>query len=214
MPFARHRNPPSVPASPARSASRQGQGGSLQEAPAGTPQASEREAGAGAVSGQAILPAGRSRPLVTPVQRAVGLLRRREHSRVELERKLRARGIEDSQARQAVTRVAEAGWQDDARFAEMLVRTRAAAGYGPRYITAELATHAIEGPVAEAAFTLAGGGQPPDWAANAAELLARRFDCTALGDERTRRKAMALLVRRGFAPDHGHAALAIAAGES
>lgn len=149
----------------------------------------------------------RARPAVTPVQRAVGLLRRREHSRAELQRKLIARGVEDAQACQAVARVAEAGWQDDARFAEMLVRTRVASGYGPRYIEAELATHGIEGTSVAAAVAAAFDAQSVDWTAQATELITRRFDRAALADVRIRRKAMDLLLRRGFAPDHCHAAL-------
>jgi regulatory protein len=61
----------------------------------------------------------------TATQRALGLLVRREHSRKELGRKLAARGVEADEARAAIDKLAEAGWQDDARFAELLVRTRA-----------------------------------------------------------------------------------------
>ena len=75
----------------------------------------------------------------TPAQRAVALLVRREHSRKELALKLRARGIDPAEADAAVEKVAQAGWQDDTRFACSIARTRAAAGYGPLYIRAELA---------------------------------------------------------------------------
>jgi len=64
----------------------------------------------------------RARPEPTPVQRALGLLVRREHSRKELVRKLRGRGVEPEAAVAAVGRLAEEGWQDDARFAASLVR--------------------------------------------------------------------------------------------
>ena len=53
----------------------------------------------------------------TPVQRALGLLVRREHSKKELNRKLQARGIEPEAAQAAVERLAGEGWQDDVRFA-------------------------------------------------------------------------------------------------
>ncbi|MDC6684506.1 recombination regulator RecX, partial [Leclercia adecarboxylata] len=69
-----------------------------------------------------------------PVQRALGVLVRREHSRKELTRKLQARGIEKEAAEAAVSKLAEAGWQDDTRFAENLVRIRANTGYGPIHI--------------------------------------------------------------------------------
>ena len=74
----------------------------------------------------------------TPTQRALGLLVRREHSRRELTRKLTARGVERDDAVAAVDKLEAAGWQDDSRFAESLVRSRATNGYGPVRIRAEL----------------------------------------------------------------------------
>ena len=76
-------------------------------------------------------PGKRRRPELTPAQRALGLLVRREHSRKELTRKLTARGVEADDAQAAVERMTAEGWQDDARFAELLVRSRANNGYGP-----------------------------------------------------------------------------------
>lgn len=99
----------------------------------------------------------------TPVQRALGLLVRREHSRKELTRKLQARGIETEAAVAAVDTLSEAGWQDDTRFAENLVRIRANTGYGPIHIRAELGTHGLDSEqIALAMDTFEG-----DWAENA-----------------------------------------------
>src|SRR5690606_41972184 len=56
-------------------------------------------------------------PISSPAQRALSLLVRREHSRPELTRKLLARGVAEADAAEAVARMAEAGWQDDQRFA-------------------------------------------------------------------------------------------------
>src|SRR5688572_13007666 len=67
----------------------------------------------------------------SPTQRALGFLVRREHSRKELTRKLTSRGLDATEAAAAVERLAGEGWQDDARFAESLVRSRAGNGYGP-----------------------------------------------------------------------------------
>ena len=75
-------------------------------------------------------------PERSPVQRALGMLVRREHSRKELTRKLASQGIDAGEAAEAIDKLAKDGWQDDLRFAEMLVRTRAAAGYGPIRIRA------------------------------------------------------------------------------
>lgn len=138
-----------------------------------------------------------SRPQPSPLQRALGLLVRREHSRKELTRKLLARGVEAEAASAAVERLAGEGWQDDARFAELLVRSRAASGYGPLHIRAELATHGLEGEATAAAMASFDG----DWTENARDLVCRRFGETGPIDLAQRRKAADLLARRGFDGD-------------
>ncbi|WP_374381993.1 regulatory protein RecX [Thermomonas sp.] len=137
----------------------------------------------------------RRRPEPSPIQRALGLLTRREHSRKELARKLGGRGIEAGEAAAVVQQLAEAGWQDDARFAESLVRSRAASGYGPGWIRAELGTHGLGAEAVSAALA----GFEEDWSAVARDLVRRRFGDAARLDLVQRRKAADLLLRRGFA---------------
>lgn len=144
----------------------------------------------------------RRRTEPTPTQRALGLLTRREHSRKELTRKLTARGVEPEDAHAAVARLGAAGWQDDARFAASLVRSRAAAGYGPVRIRAELAAHGLERAAVAAALASFEG----DWIDNARELVRRRIGAALAGDRAARRKAAELLMRRGFGADHVRAA--------
>ncbi|MFT3762710.1 MAG: recombination regulator RecX [Pseudoxanthomonas sp.] len=143
------------------------------------------------------------RPEPTPAQRALGLLVRREHSRKELARKLAARGVEADEARVAVERMAAEGWQDDARFAEFLVRNRAAGGYGPLHVRAELGTHGLDREAIAAAME----GFDGDWTEVARDLVRRRFGEAGPGDPAQRRKAGDLLVRRGFDGDSIRAAL-------
>jgi len=133
----------------------------------------------------------------TPLQRALGLLVRREHSRRELGRKLVARGIEPEQAQAAVDRLTEEGWQDDRRFAESLVRGRANGGYGPLHIRAELGTHGLDSAAVAAAMDSYEG----DFLQNARELVQRRFGEDGPQDLPQRRKAANLLARRGFDGD-------------
>lgn len=130
----------------------------------------------------------------TPAQRALGLLTRREHSRKELTRKLTARGLDRDEVEAAVGRLAEAGWQDDTRFAESLVRARANNGYGPLHIRAELGTHGLDSQAVAEALQ----GYEGDWLENARELVRRRFGEGFATDPARRRKAADLLVRRGF----------------
>ena len=138
-------------------------------------------------------PKKRGRPELTPAQRALGLLVRREHSRKELTRKLTSRGVVADEAQAAVERMAAEGWQDDARFAELLIRSRAGNGHGPIRIRAELGTHGLDREVIAAAMDAYDG----DWAENARNLIRRRF-AGRLEDFAIRRKAADFLIRRGF----------------
>ena len=130
----------------------------------------------------------------TPVQRALGLLVRREHSKKELNRKLQARGIEPEAAQAAVERLAGEGWQDDVRFAASVVSNRASSGYGPLHIRAELGTHGLDSDAVSAAMATFEG----DWTENALDLIRRRFGEDGPVDLAQRRKAADLLARRGF----------------
>ena len=162
---------------------------------------SESGDGDDAVSSSA--PKRRRRPEPTPLQRALGLLTRREHSRLELARKLQQRGVEHMEATEVIDKLADAGWQDDARFAESLVRNRAHAGYGPAWIRAELGTHGLGAETVSAALA----AFEEDWAEVARDLLRRRFGDMAPADAMQRRKALDLLLRRGFAMEQARAAV-------
>ena len=141
---------------------------------------------------------------LTPLQRALALLVRREHSRKELTRKLAERGIEGEAASAAVDRLTGDGWQSDARFAEMLVRTRAAHGQGPIRIRAELGTHGLGHDTIETAMEAFDG----NWGQAAKDLARRRFGLDlASADLAQRRKAADFLYRRGFDSDTVRAAL-------
>jgi regulatory protein len=139
---------------------------------------------------------GADKTSVDPFQKALGLLVRREHSRRELVRNLVDRGAESDRSEDALDRLAELGYQNDDRFACALARTRAAAGYGPQRIRAELATHALTAEQIAVALEAC----ETDWHARAGELVARRFSGAKLADPKQRRKAIEFLLRRGF--DH------------
>lgn len=149
----------------------------------------------------------RRRPEPTPAQRALGLLTRREHSARELERKLAARGIEPGEARATVDRMRAAGWQDDARFAELLVRSRASAGHGPLRIRAELATHGLDSEMVAAAVAGFEEASGADWVELARGLVRRRFGAALTGDRAVQRKAADFLLRRGFSMQQMRAAM-------
>ena len=127
-------------------------------------------------------------------QRALGLLVRREHSRRELGRKLSAKGVERDDADQALDKLHRQDFQNDARFAAALARSRASSGYGPARIRAELGTHGLARDDVAAALEAC----ERDWDASAQDIVSRRYANKDLGDPLQRRKAVDFLLRRGF----------------
>jgi len=157
--------------------------------------------------------AKRRRRESTPAQRAVALLVRREHSRKELALKLRARGIDPAEADAAVEKVAKAGWQDDTRFACSIARTRAAAGYGPLYIRAELASHGLGEDVITQAFAALDEGGEIDWIDVARAQVRRRFGEQGSLSTQLQHKAAGYLMRRGFGSDSIRSAIRMSSGD-
>lgn len=144
------------------------------------------------------------RPELTPTQRAIGLLSRREHSRKELKRKLAAKGVERDAIDHAVDKLSDAGWQDDGRFATSLARMRANTGYGPIRIRAELGTHGLDADAIRAALDAI--ASEIDWRESARDLVRRRVGSMRDASLAARRKAADLLIRRGFDSDTVRAA--------
>lgn len=131
-------------------------------------------------------------PKTSAFDRALGLLSRREHSARELSRKLVDRGHTKDEAAAAVGTAAERSYQSDARFAESVIRRRAGAGYGRRYVESELKSHGIEPRLHREAIDAI------DWPSAALDALRKRGLATA--DRESRIKASQYLARRGFDP--------------
>src|SRR5690348_1064050 len=74
----------------------------------------------------------------TAYDRGLSMLARREHSQRELRTRLEHGGHDEAEAEEAIRRLGEQNYQDDERFAGMLLRARVAHGYGPARIRAEL----------------------------------------------------------------------------
>lgn len=148
-------------------------------------------------------PSGKEAP--DAYRKALGLLVRREHSRRELKRKLDARGVESQDSDNALDTLSRQGYQDDARFADMLVRTRTGGGYGPIRIRAELGMHGIAADTIEAVLVDA----DPDWLAIAREALRRRYGARPATEQSDRIKRSQFLMRRGFDGDSVRAALQV-----
>ncbi len=125
--------------------------------------------------------------------KAIALLARREHSARELKSKLARKGLDADESSSALADLQAKNYQSDARFGEMLVRSRLAGGYGQRWILAELRQHGIAESDAKALVDEAA----PDWPSLVRDLLRRRYvkPAATLAE---RAKRTAFLLRRGF----------------
>ena len=141
--------------------------------------------------------AQRDSTALDPRRKAIELLTRREHSRRELVRKLTERGIASEQAGAAVDELAGEGWQDDSRYAQVLVRSRAQAGHGPVRICAELRTHGLGQELIDAVLDAC----EVDWNQSARQQLQKRFGSARAGSRQDLAKQGAFLQRRGFSLD-------------
>lgn len=151
----------------------------------------DREAGGNGGSGSS-RSGKRSHASRSALQRGVDLLARREYSRRELRERLHARGHDAQETETALDTLASRQYQSDARYAEMLARSRAAQGYGPRRIRMELSAQGVTRELCEVAMD----SLNQDWDQTARALVRRRYGASPNPGDRTR--AAQFLLRRGF----------------
>ena len=132
---------------------------------------------------------------------AVELLARREHSRLELTRKLGARGFPDDVIAAVLDELERSGSLADARFTDSFVRSRVARGQGPQRIRAELAQRGIAD--ADAALR----GAEVDWLETIRAVRRKRFGPDLPRDYPDRARQARFLQYRGFSSEQIRAAL-------
>jgi regulatory protein len=127
---------------------------------------------------------------------ALRALGRREHSARELEHKLARAGLDETAADEVVQELGEAGWQSDARYAGLLVRSRISQGYGPLRISAELSSRGIDAALIHSALA----ETEPDWSSVIRKVYERRYDA-APESAKERASRYRFLAARGFTSD-------------
>ena len=135
--------------------------------------------------------------------RATEVLARREHSRRELEQKLLRRGFDEPVVHGVLNELERANLLSDARFASAYVDSRAARGFGPLRIIAELKQRGIDGAAREAACDPAAR----EWLERAHQARRKRFGESAPAEFRERARQARFLIQRGFSRSHVSAAL-------
>ena len=124
--------------------------------------------------------------------RALRYLSMREHSRLELRRKLSKHAQEDDDVDALLDFLEKNNWLSQERFSESLIHRREAR-YGNSRIVAELQSHGING---EALQELKAGLADSE-TTRACEVWARKFGQVA-SDAEGRAKQMRFLMQRGF----------------
>ena len=130
------------------------------------------------------------------------LLARREHSPLELRKKLVARSFDEGLVSDVLGELEQEGLLSAERFAQSFIAARFARGQGPRRIERELAERGIESTgdyLDDPQF---------DWDALARETRIKRFGSPLPADFREKARQMRFLEYRGFGNEQIRRALA------
>ena len=122
---------------------------------------------------------------------ALKMLIRREHSQLELSKKLQLKGFDDFDIKHSINLLIEQNYQSDARFSEAFILMRYNQGKGPVIISSELKKRGIE------SFDLS----IFDWFNLAKEVREKKFGKNLPSDYKTQAKQKRFLKSRGFSFD-------------
>jgi regulatory protein len=131
---------------------------------------------------------------------AMNLLARREHSVLELRRKLKRRFHDDAVLDEQLDRLARENLQSDTRFCESYVRQRINRGYGPLRLREELRERGISRSI----VTLTLEELDIDWYAHADAVMQTKFGEVPADDIKEKARRARFMQHRGFSGDHYH----------
>lgn len=135
------------------------------------------------------------RTLLRDIRRAaLDILARREHSTLELKRKLDKRFGFSDLTRQVLEQLRNDRLLSDERFAESYIRYRSRTGFGPQRIAKELGERGVSDLLASALVS----EHDPDWVAAAKRERSKKFGDRPPVDQDDRLKQMRFLHYRGF----------------
>lgn len=133
-----------------------------------------------------------AKPPISLKARALRYLSAREHSRLELARKLSRYAQENDNVEALLDALEAAKFLSQSRFSESLVHRRSAR-FGNSRILSELQSHGIKGDVLDGIKA----GLMQDEVARACEVWRRKFDAPPV-DAKERARQMRFLQQRGF----------------
>ncbi|HEB86191.1 MAG TPA: regulatory protein RecX [Gammaproteobacteria bacterium] len=136
---------------------------------------------------------------------AMNYLARREHSRLELEKKLAGKGLDKKEISVALDRLMTDGLLSDARFAESFVNARIQRGNGPVKIQAELKQRGVDDVIISQYLNL----PEADWYEQARQVRCKRFGEILPGEFEQRIRQTRFLQQRGFTHEQINRALKV-----
>jgi regulatory protein len=142
-----------------------------------------------------------ARPQLSLKGRALRYLSMREHSRLELSRKLSRHAEEGDDVNALLDFLEKNNWLSQERFSESLIHRRAHR-FGNSRIVAELQSHGVNGEVLQELKA----GLSDSETARACEVWQRKFG-TVASDPVDRNKQMRFLMQRGFSQKAVRAAM-------
>lgn len=122
----------------------------------------------------------------------VALLARREHSQLELLRKLQVKGFEKDQIQQVLDDLTGKNLQSDIRFAESYTRARANKGFGPKRIELELKERGVEMGLSQF------DDETPDWQQNLEQLHRKKYGTNKPKDRKEYAQRMRFFQHKGY----------------
>ena len=138
--------------------------------------------------------------------KAIGLLARREQSRDELQRKLHLKAVEKGwnvDLEFLLNELERQGLQSDLRFSEVLVRSKANAGFGPSRIYQWGVQYGLDRNLVHQQML----EQQFDWRNNALQQKCKHCGWAVATSPQDRAKQARYLYQRGFAQEHIYYAL-------
>jgi regulatory protein len=138
----------------------------------------------------------------TSKEKAIDYLSRREHSRLELKRKLRTKKFTDEDIASTLDELAHKNYQSDERFAESYVRYRKQSGFGPLRIMAELRERGVSDAIIQKNINV----YEAEWRAHMTSVFERKFTKVAVSLKEKAKQGQ-FLASRGFAADDIYALL-------
>ena len=125
------------------------------------------------------------------------ILSRREHTRLELARKLKAKEFSSNEIDELLINLERDGLQSDARFTESYVHSRSRRGFGPLRIKYELQQRGISSDLVDTHVDI----NDQVWLQNSYREYEKKFGVHNVKSTQDQAKCMRFLQSRGFTND-------------